>query len=539
MKNKKLLSLAIALVLCFSSFLGGCSYYFDARYPFFAPDFSERKYVKPDETALYASIAKIKELCKQSGNSDEIFSERTKLLYALYEASTSYTVKSIQCDLDVTNQAYAEEYNYIFSFLNKFTNEVKEVEKAILLSSYKDELIALTGEEYANEILSSATKSEVLLALEEKETKLILEYSSLYSSAAPAKMAEIYRELVITRNDIAALYVDEEGKPYDNYLDYSYAQVFGRDYSPDEARSMRDAVAENLCELYLKLVAESHKYASAYTTAVSESDLKSFAATIIRNTLKSASSSWNYMISKGLYDFTVSDTKSGSSYVTEFIAYGDGFMLIDAYGRLVIDLPSVIHEFGHYNALFNVDAQKEGNGTMNYDLAETHSQCFELLALDATEELFLSKGYDFKSYSFIKMQNFVWALLSNSAFDEFEYAVYNADEASLSQDFFEKTFENAIEKYVPDCTYEYYDIPHIMRTPGYCVSYVVSLLLSTEIAAMDNSLELYEGVLSYGSNHYLSDVCEPLGLANPLSEQTVRFVADYYKTFATKKLAVI
>lgn len=540
--TKKIVTLFISIALCLSTlFVSGCSsYFFNPKYPMLSPSFSNRKYSLPDKSELNKKIEKINELVQTSGNKDEIFSLRMDLLYALYEASTSQTLAQIYYDLDASNTQNKTRYEEINDFMNTFTNDVREVEKTILKSSYKQDLVDLVGEAYAEQMLASQTKSDELLDLESKETKLIADYSLYYNNKNIEKLGETYLNLVKTRNAIAKEYTNADGVPYDNYLEYSYENFYGRDYTPDDVKETRNAVLENILPLYknanekMNAIISDMKKSDKGLTGLSEAKLKEFMSYIIDNTASGMKPSWQYMLDKNLYDFTVNENKANTSYVNDFIAYGDAFMFINADGALEYDLPTVIHEFGHYNAVFNTDDDKAGDNTANYDLAETHSQCFELLAIPATKKLFKRIGYQNSSFYFTnKTLEFLWALLSNCAFDEFEYEIYNTPEENLSTEYFQSTFAKVKQKYISDTTYDYYDIPHLFQSPGYCISYVVSLLFSTEIASGEAPVDTYLKVVSYGYNHYLSDVYKPLGLSNPLETESVRNAAAYY----TKLLA--
>ena len=537
MKLKKtIVPIILVVILSLTTLLSGCSLLFDGRYPAFSPSFSARKYVEPDEEALYNEIAEIKTLSETEGNKNEILEKRSDILYALYEANTSYVVAEIAANKNIKDEAAQTRYAYISSFLNKFTNDVLELEKTLFKSIYKNDLIELTGEAYAEQMLANTTKSQEIIDLEAKETEYLRQYSEACAlengAEKSAKMAEIYKNLVITRNAVATLYTDDDGKPYKNYLDYSYDKTFGRDYTPDDVTETREAVRQKFVAAYNYMTNQSRNFSSAYTVALTEAQIKKYMPYIIKNTDSSMYNSWQYLMQKGLYDFTVSENKMNTSYVADFAAYGDGFMFINRYGSIGVDLSTIIHEFGHFNALFNEDEKKAGDGSSNYDLLETHSQCFELITLPAVESLFKRYGIKcFDSYAFIKIYDCLWALLSNCAFDEFEYIVYNAKESELTQAFFEKTFADVKSRYIADSSYNYYDITHVFQVPGYCISYVVSLLFSSEIWANDNAIELYNEVVSYGASHYLSEVYQPLKLTNPLTAESVSLVYEKYRSF--------
>ena len=129
--RKTIIPFILAIILSLSVVLSGCSFLADGRYPLFTPSFSARKYVEPDEEALYNKIAEIKTLSESEGNKNEILSKRSDILYALYTANTSYVVAEIAANKNIKDEEARTRYAYISSFLNKFTNEVLELEKTL------------------------------------------------------------------------------------------------------------------------------------------------------------------------------------------------------------------------------------------------------------------------------------------------------------------------------------------------------------------------------------------------------------------------
>ena len=76
------------------------------------------------------------------------------------------------------------------------------------------------------------------------------------------------------------------------------------------------------------------------------------------------------------------------------------------------------------------------------------------------------------------MLNMAWSMLFNSAIDEFEYTVFNADPAMLNESYLNNTFNNIMKQYWPyGVGYSFYQIPHIFESPAYCISYATSLSL--------------------------------------------------------------
>lgn len=525
---KKITALIAVIVLALSA--SGCAV-IDAilglfKYPLNAPAYSERKFEMPDKEAVYAKIDQLKTLSSSVGNDDAIKNKRSELFADYYNANTSRVVAEIEYYKNINDEQAKKNFEDIDVFYITLNNDVLELEKVLFSSSYKDLLVSLTSEQYCQSILDYDVKSEELIELEAKETALVSEYMSVSASGTPEQFARIYKDLVVTRNRIAALNKKADGTPYSNYHEYAYDKIYGRDYTPDEIVEFRTAIKDNFYTLAKRILSLT---SSIDTTDVnvSEKQLKEAAMAVITATAPDMLPSWNYMTRLGLYDFSVSDNKMNTSFVIEFPQYGDGFMFINASGALTNDLNTVLHEFGHYNAIFATDADKEGDPDIyNYDLLETHSQCFELITLPAIKSVANEQGYQL--YTASLLLNSVWTMLSNCMFDEFEYVVYNATSDELTQSFIEQTFETVQSKYWPVKTYEYYEITHLFSSPSYCISYAVSRLFSSVINDSENNVEKYLEVVSYGEGHYLGEICEKTGLPDPLDKATVEKTALSY-----------
>lgn len=96
----------------------------------------------------------------------------------------------------------------------------KTVEKAM-------KICELDPEEYRNyEEITQEDKD-----FNEKEADLIAEYNNFIDEKQYDKAAETYVKLVQIRNEFAVL------KGYDNYSEYAYKVVYGRDYTPAEGKA--------------------------------------------------------------------------------------------------------------------------------------------------------------------------------------------------------------------------------------------------------------------------------------------------------------
>ncbi len=506
------------------------------NYPQNTPHYSERVYVEPDEEAIYALYDEI--LAKAGDKSTsfyELASLRNIFYVYYYEVINSMQIAQFEFYRDYSNKELRERNDNISNLYNELNNSTFEMEKAIFSSQYKDKFIEIYGQDYYDMIMDYEVKSEEILALEERITALTSEYDATEPTAVNAsKLGQIYIDLVNARNELARKTLTQDGVTYyKNYMDYAYAEIYGRSYTPDQIHDFRSYVIAEIIPVS-SYIYSNYRSDYGFDMRINDTVIKQYIPVIIKDTAPQMINSWNYMMQKGLYDFDFLENKLNSAFVSDMYAYGDAFMFVGDPTSLVYSLNTVIHEFGHYNAVFATDPSKEGANSSNYDLLETHSQAFELITLPAVSKLIESKyNKQYKnSYIFNLVLNMSWASLFNSAVDEFEYVIYNADPSELTYSFIYNTFKTCLNKYWKHgSSYNFYEIHHIYSSPAYCISYAVSAIFSAEIWSQENATQKYLEVVSYGGTNTLAYVCEQTGLSSPLLQETIVAVADHFEEY--------
>lgn len=499
------------------------------------PHMNERVYERVDEAAVDACLSEIYELLKVKDKRFEIVEKRDEFFNKYYSHTfTMNTVASINYDKNVNDAYWQEESVIATSIAQKVQNEALKLEQALLTSEYYgDYFKCMLGSDYANSILETDTESEEQLALLNEISALEAEYSVLYSQSKSSELVDTYIQLVSLRNEYARSKLDKNGEYYKNYMDYAYAEVYGREYTPDEVSDFRNKARTKFASIKNKYYNASANTNYFKDESISETKLKEFMPEIIKNSIPEMMSSWDYMMERELYDFSQSANKAERSYVTSFSEYDDAYMFINADGKLLSDLSTLIHEFGHYNEHFMSDPNL-ATGNMSYDLAETHSQAFELITLDAVKNVILNNSktqYLYQSYVFNLMINSIWAILSNCIFDSFEYIVYNANPEDLTAQFLHTEFADIWNDYWPSTPRPFYDIPHLFVSPAYCISYSVSMVFSFEIWASDDPVNNYIKTVQYGTDNTLSNVYTNVGLKNPLSGATIESIVEKVSSF--------
>ncbi|MBR4419288.1 MAG: hypothetical protein IKT32_00240, partial [Clostridia bacterium] len=417
------------------------------------PHMSERVYERVDEAAVDACLSEIYELLKVKDKRFEIVEKREEFFNKYYSHTfTMNTVASINYDKNVNDAYWQEESVIATSIAQKVQNEALKLEQALLTSEYYgDYFKCMFGADYAASILATDTESEEQLAWLNEISTLEAEYSVLYSQSKSSELVDTYIQLVSLRNEYARSKLDKNGEYYKNYMDYAYAEVYGREYTPDEVSDFRNKARTKFASIRNKYYNASSNSNYFKDESISETKLKEFMPEIIKNSIPEMMSSWDYMMERELYDFSQSANKAERSYVTSFSEYDDAYMFINADGKFLSDLSTLIHEFGHYNEHFMSDPNL-ATGNMSYDLAETHSQAFELITLDAVKNVIFKNSktqYLYQSYVFNLMINSIWAILSNCIFDSFEYIVYNANPEDLTAQFLHTEFADIWNDYWP------------------------------------------------------------------------------------------
>lgn len=506
-----------------------------------APHMSERVYERIDEEGLDALLERIYTLVEEDGNRYELKQAREEFFANYYnKAFTMNTLASINYDKDVNSEYWQEESVWALNFAQNIQNTALEVEKAIFGSEiYGEYFTRIHGEDYAESIFVSELESEEQLALSAQIATLEADYNVLYAAGKTSALYDTYIQLVNLRNEYARTKKDAEGNPYKNYMDYAYANVYSREYTPDEISEFRDAILKYFKPLKNNL--QNYQYDYTASGTLLKDQVLAYLPYIIKNTIPEMLSSWNYMINKGLYDFDISAKKANTSYVTTFYEFDDAFMFVRTSGSITSDLSTLIHEFGHYNEKFMAKEELEDpNGVRSYDLAETHSQAFELITLPTVKKL-IDNNYGsienlYETYAFNLFYNSVWAVLSNCVFDEFEYNMYNADPEELTTSFIKSSFSSAWRKYWGGSVPDFYQVPHLFVSPAYCISYAVSLIFSAEIWASADPVKNYLTAVEYGSYNYLSTVYTAMGLESPLAPATVETVANAFTSYVNSNI---
>ena len=446
------------------------------------------------------------------------------------------------CSLDYMRSptSCTQEYVRYSSVCGQAESDYLSAVQEVLNSAYGSVLAGLLGEGQAQSLLSTSPNTREELALLERETALVNEYweavvqepsvqsggrtwtraqadaaylvgsleedayLTLVGELAAGRngvLAPIYLELVKVRNQYAA------SKGYDDYVQYAYQTVYGRDYTPEEAALLHRAVKALLPRLESELLIAQSRLSSLSPVRLSslEDMTQEEVLDAVEPYMDAVSSEYRelygYMRDNGLYDLDILASSSTLGVTVSLPAYRSAYILSSAQGSY-LDVKTLIHEFGHFaNHCLAEDEQ------FCYDVAETHSQGLEALYLTFADSLAGQAGGD--AYRAAILSDLL-GMLYFCMYDEFEQAVYQADGLTVSG--MNRLYRSISESYSflysigGEEAYDWAANSQLFEQPCYTISYVTSVLNSLELLV--DSAEDFDAA----ADTYLALTCASSGL---------------------------
>ena len=476
-------------------------------------------------------------------------------LYDILEYITAqYQIAQLEYRMDMTDENQAEVDN-ISKIRTDLVADFYSFSSPIAESMYREYYYeGMTDEEINAYVWESDTVANPeYTALVNRSNEIELEFYSLSNPTRGTEMPVLYSEFVDINNQLAQLL------GYNNYLEYAYADIYGRDYTYQDAETIYNYVKEYITPIYNKLY--EYWYYHGYTNETYGE--KSFFEVYEQN--NSLNNYIDLLTIKGNKTVSFSDEFNGligdgncfrgeyaGAYVTSI--YGldlDGSDLPIAYfGEGYDTFTTVAHEFGHYmNEVYS-----GGKYNQSYDLLEMHSQGNEMLFLaylNNNRGEIESSGLQYlNSYQPLNM---FFAVVNPVAVDAFERAVYtdnytgpNADtimaDGTITYDEYDLIYESILIDLGVDSRFRSttYWRQVTITSACYYISYAVSALPVLQLLPMgiedfDAASEAYLKLFSYvdeyenGADYMTTEeTLEYAGLKSFMDEELYIYLNEYF-----------
>ena len=470
----------------------------------------------------------------------------------IYFVIAQYQFAKIQSDIDFKNQdkqnAQLEISNYYDEVLAYYNSLFPLVYETPLREYF---FYGMTQEEIDELLEETRNASDPeWVRLSNRNNEIETEYEAITNISGDARVLELYAEFVANNNAMAQI------KGYDNYMDYAYENIYGREYTPDQMETYYQYLVQYIAPL-----------ATKYETAWKNNQNKHSGGKQYDNFVSFVSDSFfiNPTVNKAVNDFleVIETTDSQGNTVSYYEIFND-LMETENYFRGTYDgayswyirsletpilffgngsdgANTVIHEFGHYaNELKNYD------NPQSFDLSETHSQGLEVLFMSWLNEhktgLVTQTVYDL--YSSYTLLNNLWITCIAAGVDAFERAVYSNNytgasaesimaDGQITGDEYDTIFAEIMAE-LGLSGYNDYWRKVVVRSAGYYISYSVSMLCSLQLASdgtnFDQQVQAYLKLVNYSEIEEQIDfnykqVLEYAGLMSYDDEDMFKYIA--------------
>lgn len=465
-------------------------------------------YDEKDYDSVVKNISKLSELVEKGTASElscQILCATVSIkLYKLIDALNVVNLYYYTDLSDLDNQqAYADLYNKYSVVINSF----KKLYPLFADSKYKEIFYGDATDEEIAELVAKAVSSDELVTLSGQ----IVDLQSRYDTFSDEQILgddfdSLYTQLVGVNNQIAKIY------GYDDYMDYSYAMEYDRDFTPDDTLTFAASLSGKLASAAQNAYSDYSKAArTLQQSKLNELDQilsapfsSKSSLSVLDGFYKSLGediySIYKHVLSDGYYYVAQSEDAYDGAFTNYFVTLDEPYMY---FSSAYATVETFVHEFGHYCRYYLLGSEADGS----FELMETHSQGAEWLFMSYVSQNFteLEKDYFINS----KFIDSSYTVLISAVVGAAEVDVYSLNDLNDVDyyDLVNKWTTSIIGKNIPSI-YDGYMRPSqyfrfvAVNSPGYYISYSVSLISSLELyvssedsysAAVDVYVKLLNG----------------------------------------------
>ena len=366
------------------------------------------------------------------------------------------------------------------------------------------------------------------------------EINRLLWQAREERIAPIYAELINNRNAFARLL------GYDNYLDYSYAREYNRDYTSADAKAMLDHIYEICAPLLISSTSCIGDASLNNPLEMSNEEMFKTLGDSLERISPELKESLDYMKKYGLYTMGDEPQRIQGSLMEPIYSIRAGCIFIKR-NNVLSDYVTMIHEYGHYNNAYQVYSPALGN-INNLEILEVHSQGLELLISDSVKNTFPA---EFGDYGASIVQRKLKVILSAVMIARFEIECFEHPEMNAQQ------MREAINSYAslamagadelsdiisyPSWT----QIHHLFNVPLYYISYAISALSSLDVYSEylkdhQTGWDKYTKLVHISPDMKYVEAVSDCGLHDMTKEENIRSVIEvltgYYQDEFTEQM---
>ena len=482
----------------------------------------------------------------------------TELYELILNAISQRQLAEIAYYCNMKDTALEETYTYMMDYHTAVVAKFYTLSRPFYDSCYREFYYQGMSEEEINSFLfdSDTVSNPEYTALKERNNAIEAEFLGAGGSKKEV-LPGLYAEFAANNNKMAQL------MGYDNYLEYAYENVYGREYTYEDAAELSEYVKtyvgpifNDVYRTYRNLTGATPEEKERYESQTKHSFFENLEGNtyvndyidiMAFNTNPDKMISFSDEFNKLMGDGNMFRGQYNGAFVTTI----SGVNIPIAYFGASYDSPfTIVHEFGHFmNEIYSADVAEEFvDFNQSYDLLEMHSQGNELLYLCYLEQ---NAGYSKVENTFVKsysLVNMLYAVMAGMTIDTFERAVYlnqyegtNADvimaDGVITADEYSLLYTGiCIDFGVEDSIDGYWEHGMTITSPCYYVSYSVSALSVLQLYEMANTdgfdvaKEAYLKLFTYVDEDpamTMEEVLTYAGMLSYMDEQLYKNLYDY------------
>ena len=459
-----------------------------------------------------------------------------QLLSNIYYVSDHANLAYLELSKDTSNEANNLKSQELSFLANDYHARLVRLYEPIYDSVYSEEFYMDWEEEEIQKALKMGKMySDKYVELKNKGDEYARKYEALdqTSDSFLADSASYYYDIVQNNLNLAK----EMGEQ--SYTEYAYDMVYGRDYTPEDARYFHQYVKEYVVPLGKSSLQDLQGYKNLNSvlsatqklidTSVTSDEMEKILTPYYKtlgNHYSKAFENFNQ------HYFSVNNKNSLKGAYTFYLNYYRQPVCFFGPGSQA--LMTYIHEQGHYSAFYS-----SGGSIDSVDLCEVQSQSNEWLYLS-----YISSDYSEKDYLYLAknfLLNDILTITMSACCDAFEQYVYAHPELKAGD--YDRVFVEQAEElgaydflksamsYPPENYWHY----AIVSNSLYYLSYAVSLIPTLEIyvtaeeQGFEQAVRLYETLSDVETGETFLEVLEKAGLSSPFDEQVFRRIQNYFK----------
>ena len=455
----------------------------------------------------------------------------------LYYLSDHANLMFVQFCRDPSNEEVSDKYQNMTRLVNEKSARLYRMYRPIYDSVYGTPFFEQWDEdEIEKALLMSDRYSDEFVELTDKVDEYVQNYEKLVESARNygSESAKIYKNIV-SENILIAKEAE-----YEQYADYAYEYVYGRDFSPADADNFYTCVKNYIIPLGKQLLTSLRnykrldaveKYRSALVSdSYSEEELKMkltpYSEALGNGSGEAFENFLNHYVA-------VSSVSARTQAFTFFLNYyghptcyfGPGYQSLMTY----------VHEQGHYLSMYRSEGPIE-----SVDLNETQSQANEWLFLSYIKGDYRETDYQYMIREFLLFD--ILSLVLSTCCDAFEQYIYQHPELSYTE--YDKAFVNvakSLDAYdflaqLMSGKPEEYWHRAIVSNSFYYLSYAVSLIPVIELYVISEEQGFDAAAEIYGKLTKVSDSDAPFvetvvscGLTSPFEESVFKRIVKHFE----------